>query len=227
MRCSLRRLTCAVSILLLISSAFAGVLNGKVLKRIAEDKLREKFGDRVKLADVRFYLKGTLSYREIDRVVLSVREGNPRGSLHLYLLTDRGLRRVTANLKLLWLCELPTAAEHIGRGERIYPHMVEIRREYRERCPQHGIRAGELINYTAIREIRTGEPIRISYLRKIPLVRRGDEVEILFRRGNIEIRLYGEAMDTGFYGDVIRVKVSGGDRVLRGRVVSEGSVVVR
>jgi len=228
MRCSLRRLTCVVSVLLLVSLAFTAVLDGKALRRIAEEKLRERFGDRVKLSEILFHLPRPLSYREIERVTLSVGEGNPRGSLHLYLRTERGFRRVTVNLRLLWLCRVPVASEHIGRGERLYPHTVEFREEYMERCPRSGIGdRGELVNYVAIREIRAGEVVRTALLKREPLIRRGDGVDILLRRGNIEIVLRGEALDTGFYGDLIRVRVSGKRKVLRGRVVSEGAVVVR
>ncbi len=229
MRCSLRRLTCVVKILLLLHlSAPAGVFDGERLREVLDRELHRAFGSRVKLLDVSFHLPGKIDYLRIERLSLSVREGHPRGSFHVYLVTDRGVRRITANLKLAWLCRFTVASRDIGRGERIHPRFLSIREEFRERCPGNTVRPGrELMNYVALRTIAEGEPLQKSLLRREPLIRRGEEVNLLLRRGNLEISMRGKALDPGFYGDTIRIRIPQTGKVLRGKVISEDRVVIR
>jgi len=157
MKCFLRLLTCVVSPLLLFHLSAAGVLDAKRLKTIAEKELRGAFGDEAKIAKMDFHLPGSVSYLSVERIILQVRRGQPRGSLHIYLKTERGRRRVTVNLKLLWLCSVPRVSEDIARGERIYPWLVKSQREYLERCPGTSVDLGdELIDYVALRNIPEG-----------------------------------------------------------------------
>ncbi len=229
MRCSLRPLTCAVKLILILSAvSLAGVLDREKARDIALRKIKEEFGDRVKVESVSLILSGPIRYRKVDRVVLSVREGVPRGSVHIYLLTDRGTRRVSLVLDLLWRCEVFVITENIGRGERIYPWQVVLKSLYMRRCPRQGIEdPEELMNYVALRPLRKEEVIRKGYLKKEPLVRRGEEVNVIFRKGSLEISFVGEALDNGFLGDTIRVRSANTGKILRGRVISEGSVLVK
>ena len=229
MRCSPRLQTCVVKLVLfLFLISFGGVLDKERAQKIALEKLREEFGERVKVDRISLILSRPVEYRKLERVELSVREGFPRGYVHLYLSTNKGMRRVTLLLDLRWRCEVLIVTENIGRGERIYPWQVSLRREYLSRCPRQGIEdPEELVNYVALKNIPRGEPLRMGYLKKEPLVRRGEVVSIIFRRGSIEISFTGEALDNGFLGDTVRVRSANTGKILRGRVVSEGSVLVR
>ncbi len=229
MRCFPRPLTCAVKLILILSAvSLAGVLDGEKARELALRKIKEEFGDRVKIKEVSLFISKPIHYRKLERVELSVREGMPRGSVHIYLLTDRGTRRVSLVLDLLWRCEVFVAAEDIGRGERIYPWQVVLKSLYMSRCPRQGIEdPEELVNYITLRSLRKEEVIKKSYLKKEPLVRRGEEVNIIFRRGNLEISFVGKALDNGFLGDTIRVRSANTGKILRGRVISEGSVLVK
>lgn len=228
MKCSLRQLTCVVSLLLLfLSTGLAEVLDEEGIRKLAVQELRKTFGDRVKLKEIHIFLSRPIHYQRIERRSLNLTKGSPRGSFHIYLRTKKGLRRVSASLDVLWRCEVLVATEEIPKGERLYPWQTALELRYMSRCPKSSISQEELLNYVALRHIQKGEPIRKSYLKKEPLVRRGDEVDVIFRSGNLEIGFRGEALDTGFYGDTVRVRSLNTGKILRGRVVSEGSVLVR
>jgi flagella basal body P-ring formation protein FlgA len=138
------------------------------------------------------------------------------------------MRRISVSLELEWRCGLLTAVEEIRRGDRVYPWMVAYEERFMERCPRQSIASeDELINYVALRTIKKGEVLKKSFLKREPLIRRGAEVDVLFRRGNLEISFRGEALDTGFYGDLIRVKSLNTGKVLRGKVISENVVLIR
>ncbi|MDQ7081791.1 MAG: flagellar basal body P-ring formation chaperone FlgA [Aquificota bacterium] len=128
---------------------------------------------------------------------------------------------------MLWRCEVLIATERIPKGERLYPWQTALERRYMSRCPKQSLSQEELLNYVTLKQIKKGELHKEELPEKMPLVRRGDEVDVIFRSGNLEIGFRGEALDTGFYGDTIRVKSLNTGKVLRGRIVSEGSVLVR
>ena len=58
-------------------------------------------------------------------------------------------------------------------------------------------------------------------------MRSGEEVRVTLRRGNLEITLRGRSLDTGFFGDTVRVRVGATGRTLKALVVGEGSVELR
>ncbi len=194
---------------------------------MAREEVSLRFGDKVKVTGVEVFLPKKITYSKIIKKELSVREGFPRGSFHLYIQTPKGRKRVSTRLSLLWSCEVIVFAEDLAKGERVYPWAVEEKREYMNRCPRQNIDPEEIVNYITLRNVRKGELVKRSYLKREHLVKRGDEVEIVVRSGTIEIAIRGEALDNGFMGDTIRVKRIGGGKVLRGRVISEGKVVVK
>ena len=194
---------------------------------MAREEVSTRFGDRVRVTGVEVFLPKDITYSKIIKKELSVREGFPRGSFHLYLQTPKGRKRVSVRLSLLWACDVLVFGEDLSRGERVYPWMIEKRKEYMNRCPRQSIDTDEVINYITLRNVRRGDLVKKSYLKRDHLVKRGDEVEIVIRSGAIELIVQGEALENGFMGDTIRVKREGSGKVLRGRVVSEGKVVVK
>ncbi len=229
MKCYLRRQICVVSLLLLlITLSFGQVLDIDKVKRLVGKELKGAFGDKVQVVNIYVYLRKPVRYKGIEKINLSVREGNPRGSVHLYIKTEKGIRRITATLDLKWKCEVLIALEDMERGERLYPWFFSFENIYMERCPQAVLdNTEELMNYVALRDIKKGSILKKSFLKKEPLIRRGEEVNVIFRSGNLEISFSGKALDTGFYGDIIRVKSLNTGKILRGRVISEGSVLIK
>jgi len=228
MKCYLRRLTYVVSIFLLLSTALSGSLYSGSVRKLAQEELSSRFGSDVRLKSLSVFLRKPVEFLEIERRVLNVRKGEPRGSFHIYLKTKRGLRRVTAILELEWRCSLLVAQETLLKGERVYPWQVSYEDRFMGRCPKQRIDSPEeLINYVAIRTVRKGEVLMKSFLKKEPLVRRGQEVNVIYRSDGLEISFVGKALDMGFYGNIVRVRSLNTGKVLRGRVISEGSVLIR
>ncbi len=120
------------------------------------------------------FLTKSIRFSKIDRVEVSVREGDHRGSVHIYLQIERGPRRVSVLLNLRWRCEVLRLTEPVDRGERLYPWQVAFQREFLERCPKVWLENIEkIVNYVALRSLESGEILRESYLKREPLVRRG------------------------------------------------------
>ncbi len=75
------------------------------------------------------------------------------------------------------------------------------------------------------RSLAAGAVLRAADLESVPLVRRGDVVEIVARLGNIEVRAPGLAREDGRAGDTVRVKNMASRRLILARVAGRGTVV--
>ncbi len=84
-----------------------------------------------------------------------------------------------------------------------------------------------VVGRRAKRFIRAGEPIRMSDLEVVPLVTRGQLVDVISKVGPIEARTVGRAMGGGTLGDVVELRIGGRrGKMLTGLVTGQRRVVV-
>ncbi len=153
-----------------------------------------------------------------------MREGYGEGSATI--ITGRRLLR--AKLKVSWRVRVPVAVTDIERGEVITQDRV--RWEYRyisKHIRDIPTKDTVLSDYEAMRMIKSGEIIKKRFLRKRYLVKKGDMVRLFYRRGSIEISYEGEALENGYRGSLIRVRVLSSGKIIKGKVLSEGEVEIR
>ena len=74
--------------------------------------------------------------------------------------------------------------------------------------------------------MRPGEPIRRAWLKVPPLVKRGDRVRMVARRGRVELSAAGEALGDGRRGQVVRVRNLASRKVVSGIVHAANLVVM-
>lgn len=74
--------------------------------------------------------------------------------------------------------------------------------------------------------IIAGTVLRASHLREPLLVKRNQEIEILARGQNFEIKTKGIALENGRLDEFIKVRNKSSNRVIQAKVVSEGQVEV-
>ena len=74
------------------------------------------------------------------------------------------------------------------------------------------------------RKIKANLPLRNAWLWSPPLVKRGERVQMTFRRGGIFLSAQGEALGNGRRGDMIKVRNSRSKKILSGRVIGQNQV---
>ncbi|NPA32270.1 MAG: flagellar basal body P-ring formation protein FlgA [Aquificae bacterium] len=206
MRCSLKLLICAVSLLW-----FSFPLS---LEEAIKEELRRRFGDRVVLKGYRVLSPLPESPSGFE---LLLKENSPRG---LFLVRNHRVGRVAVSV--LWRCPVFVALRDIRPSERLTPRNTKREFLLLERCPRE---LGDIRNFVAKREIRKGETIRRQDLRRAFAVRRGETVRAVYRKGGLEITFRAKALDSGFVGGRVRV-LSPFGKVLRGEVSGEGEVKI-
>ncbi len=85
----------------------------------------------------------------------------------------------------------------------------------------------EVVGQQVTRFVPTGEMIATSAIKAVDLVRRSRPVSIIGSGPNVQVRLNGVALDSGSYGDMVRVRLGeprGKRRELRGMVTGLGTV---
>lgn len=87
-----------------------------------------------------------------------------------------------------------------------------------------GTEANTVVGWVAKRLIRAGEALRAPAIAPAELVRSGDTVQLVWRDGNLEIRMTGRAMGSAAAGERVIVRV---DTRRRFEGIAEAPGVVR
>jgi len=120
-----------------------------------------------------------------------------------------------------------TASRNLDRGHRVTESDVTMELKNTGRLRQGFVTgADNLLDMELRRPLREGEPFRQSILVEPLAVERGDQVRLRANAGPIDVHTSGTAMSSGRIGDQIRVRNDRSERVVRGRIVANGTVEV-
>jgi flagella basal body P-ring formation protein FlgA len=86
--------------------------------------------------------------------------------------------------------------------------------------------AHDLTGKSPKRVISQGRPIRADEIANPPVVNKGSQVTLYFKSRNLEIKTFGEALEPGAVGDVIRVRNITSKTIVQGTVMSGDRVRV-
>lgn len=76
------------------------------------------------------------------------------------------------------------------------------------------------------RSLAAGKPFEARFLKPTLLVKRGQEVILLASAGTLSVRMSGKALTDGAKGDLIKVRNDASQRIVEGRVLGSGTVLV-
>ncbi|MES2819779.1 MAG: flagellar basal body P-ring formation chaperone FlgA [Pseudomonadota bacterium] len=76
------------------------------------------------------------------------------------------------------------------------------------------------------RSLNADQVVSSTHLQLAEAVRKGDQVVISARSGNIQVRMPGEALSNGVLGEQIQVRNQGSQRVIKARITGPGQVEV-
>jgi len=149
------------------------------------------------------------------------------GTRSITIRTKYGSRTMAQVVRLRWFAYLVVATKDIKRGEVLSPdvlevQLVEYKRSYR-RCFSN---IGEVVGMGSARSIKKGEPITDRDIERPYLVKRGDRVTVVVRSGAVDVEVEGIALEPGFKGSRIKVRVPKFRKDIEAVVISEKMVLL-
>ena len=63
-------------------------------------------------------------------------------------------------------------------------------------------------------------------MKPIPLIKKGDAINIILKNTNLEVKLKGKALSDGKKNDIIRIKSSDYKKILKGEVIDSKNVQI-
>lgn len=136
------------------------------------------------------------------------------------------IRRVSGLANLVLWVTLPAVARPLNKGENLSPDAVTFIRFNASQL--RGVPwDGQGGPWQTTRSLTTGEPILQSDLASQLMVRRGDVVKLIFKRGNVYMETHAEALGDGEPGGTIAVRNLQTKKQVYGVVQDGNTVVIR
>ncbi|HBK47582.1 MAG TPA: flagella basal body P-ring formation protein FlgA [Xanthomonadaceae bacterium] len=115
----------------------------------------------------------------------------------------------------------------ISAGETIGPADITIEKRDAARIVGAALaNPADAVGKTARRVLSAGSLLSASDLASQRLVRRGDTVELISRRGGLEVRMSGRALSDGGENERVTVENASSRKVVQGTVEAGGAVLV-
>ena len=211
-----------------------GPASGRTLRQVVTEHFDEQvsaYGGRV---DVSF---GRTSAQVLDlsagEFAFRVRRksGSTMGLIHLEVAILRGaeeVQRVPMVVNVALIREVVASRRAINRGATVRSEDVHLVPRRFTRPGRLGIAdPGEVIGLRAQRFIPAGETIAARDLERVPLVRRGQIVDVLARFGAVTIKTAAKVSEDGDYGELVTLHLPGRRKArMVGRVVGPQRVEV-
>ncbi|MDR3354660.1 MAG: flagellar basal body P-ring formation chaperone FlgA [Synergistaceae bacterium] len=146
-------------------------------------------------------------------------------SVTVKLIDDDG-RKVSRQIKLRWFQPVVYSTKALHRGS------VVNRSDLRMRVGEIGMTGTyawlpeQVVNASLRQSIGPGRPIAAGDVTRPDLVRPGSSVTLIARVNGLGIETHGIAMQRGGIGDVIKVKNLSSKKVLSGKIIDAGTVLI-
>jgi flagella basal body P-ring formation protein FlgA len=130
-------------------------------------------------------------------------------------------------LKVEVLHEAVTTVKRVERGEPFTKENVVLEKWPTSKIPREVMESLEnVLGRTAAAAVPPRAIIRLNDLYDPPVIKRGQKVNMVARRGNIEIWAGARAIEDGKAGDTIRVENDETHKTLHGKVLDEKTVLI-
>ena len=184
----------------------------------------------------------SVSFGRHDRAALDLAE--PQFSFEVHRASGRRLGVVGIDVDILsggrrvrsesiaatvsWVKQVVVANRPINRGATIRANDVRMVKRRFQRLSRLGVSdPAAVVGQRARRFIPVSQAVMYADLEPVPLVKRGQMVEVRSQRGAVSIVTAAKALGEGVYGETIDLRYAGRrDRVMQGVVVGPGKVAI-
>ena len=133
----------------------------------------------------------------------------------------------TLNAQVHWYQEALVTTRNIARGEALTADMFTVmRREINSLNDPFLSAIDEIDGKEAIRSLPQGKTLTYSMIKPEEVIKRGDQVTIMFQSGSVQITATGEARQGGSRGESIKVRNLSTNKIITAEVQDEQLVKI-
>ena len=164
-----------------------------------------------------------------DKLEIAGREAVAPGRVSL-LVHAKGIdgqisRRIAVSAFVnLWKA-VPCAAQPLNRLEAVTPDKITFMRKNLAYMGE--VWDGKGGPYRMTRSIGTGQPLELAYMNSMPMVTKGEHVNLVYQGSRITLAVKAEAMDDADQGETVQVRNLQSRKVILATVVDSNTVRVR
>jgi len=151
--------------------------------------------------------------------------GSSRFSL-IFRVDNRVVKNMSVRGKLEALTEVVITAKNLKRGQILNSsHLTSSILDISD-LPDAGLNADDLIGMKLKKNLRSGTPMKLSYVEPLPVIHRGQKVKIVIKTSSMLLSATGLAHNDGQLNQVIKVQNLSSHKILFCRVAAPGLVEV-
>ena len=120
--------------------------------------------------------------------------------------------------------EVPVTTRWIPALQKIQPGDLELKKADIANSKDGFLNLAQMINSTLIRSMPVGSVVGASDIKREAVVKRGQVLKAQIESSDFEISISATAEESGFIGDVIKIKAN--EKQMSGKIKDNGSVVV-
>jgi len=168
---------------------------------------------------------------EFDTVTILPALGGVRLGLQLlkcrFSHHGKAVRSISFRVRVKRFQTVVVSAAQLDRHTVLQPQHLRLSRRETTKLRLNTFAAVQpLLGLRVSRIVRAGEVITENLVETVPVIMRGNRVEIVVQKGTLQIKMPGIAREDGRLGDIIKVKSPETRKILRGKVINPATVVV-
>lgn len=138
------------------------------------------------------------------------------------------LHTIRVSGKIHQMVRVPVLTDTFRNGNIIRAKDISYQMQ-RANSIQHDVvlNAEELVGMTPRRIVFNDKPVKVSDIEAPQIIKRGENITMIFKNGSMELTAMGKALENGSKGDLIRVVNNGSSRTITAQVTAEKEVRVQ
>ncbi len=145
----------------------------------------------------------------------------------IFRIDGKTIKNISIRGKIEAIAPVAIARRNIQRGEEITLADITFGNLDISRINGAITQAQDIVGKKLRTPLRSGQPLRATMLEAIPVISKGEPVRIIIRSASMLLTATGLALNNGANNQIIRVKNSNSNKILRAQVIGPGTVEIK
>jgi len=136
-------------------------------------------------------------------------------------------KNLWVSLRLKTYKNIPVTTRLIPASQKIQSEDLELKRMDISNLKDGFLPISQMVGMSLIRSFSVGTPVGASDVKREMTIKKGQMIKALVENSDFEINVNALAEDSGYVGDVIKIRSSDTQKIMMGKIKNNNSVVVQ